>query len=152
MTARQASIGGVGARVMLRWCAVACWLTVGVMWVMVFTTGVPWWAAVLVLVFMLPLGFVLWSDAAEHREDTERLLRSGRPAIAEIVGVELVDPGDGSADVAVLRLRISGDDVPAFEATYRGDAQPEFRSGVRLRATVDPADNLFTVRRLPNRR
>lgn len=133
---------------MLRWCAVACWLSVLGMVVMVFTTGVPWWAAVLVVVVLLPLGFAIWSDAGEHREDTERLLRAGRPAVAEVIDLELVDPGDGSADVAVLSLRISGDEVPSFEATYRGDADPDFRPGARLYATVDPADNLFTLRPL----
>ena len=145
---RQASIGGVWARAMLRWCAVACWLTVAGMAVMVFTAGVPWWAAVLALVVLLPLGFAIWHDAAEHREDTERLLRDGRPAVAEVIDLELVDPGDGSADVAVVRLRISGTEVPAFEATYRGDAEPSLRPGARLHATVDPADNLFTLRPL----
>lgn len=116
---------------------------------MVPTTDLPWWAAVLFVIVLLPLGFAIWSDAAEHREDTERLLRAGRPAVAEVIDLELVDPGDGSADVAVLQLRISGEDVPPFEATYRGDKDPALRPGARLYATVDPADNLFTLRRLP---
>ncbi|GAA2963875.1 hypothetical protein GCM10010483_03800 [Actinokineospora diospyrosa] len=130
----------------------ACWLGVAVTTVAVFTTGMAWWTGALieaaVVVFLLPLGFVLWSDAGEHKSDTERLLRDGKPATAEVVEVELVDPGDGSPDVAVLRLRISGADVPPFETTYRGDADPEFRIGALLYATVDPADNLFTLRRL----
>jgi hypothetical protein len=115
---------------------------------MVPTTDLPWWAALLVVVVLLPLGFAIWFDAAEHREDTERLLRAGRPAVAEVIDLDLVDPGDGSADVAVLSLRISGDEVPPFETTYRGDADPDFRPGARLHATVDPADNLFTLRPL----
>jgi hypothetical protein len=148
MTARQASFGGAGARVMLRWCAVTCWLAAVVTAVMAVTTEFPWWACVLVVVLMVPLGFALWSDATAHRADTERLLRAGRAAVAEVIDMELLDPGDGNADIAVLRLRISGDGVPPFETTYRGDHDPEFRPGARLYATVDPADNLFTLRRL----
>jgi hypothetical protein len=151
VTARQASFGGVWSRTFLRWCAVACWLSVAGFSVMVFTTGMPWWAGVLVelalLLFILPLGLVLWSDAAEHKADTERLLRNGRPAVAEVLELELIDHDD-SGDVAILRLRISGDDVPPFEATYRGNSAPEFRAGARLYATVDPVDNLFTLRHL----
>jgi hypothetical protein len=153
-TARQASIGGVGARVVLRCLAVTCWLSVVGMAVTVFTAGMPWWSDALVglacLLIILPLGFALWFDAAEHKEDTERLLRAGLPAVAEVVELEMVDPGDGSADVAVLRLRISGAGVPPFEATYRGGDQ-EFRLGARLYATVDPADNLFALGHLPRR-
>ncbi|MFT7837872.1 hypothetical protein Q5530_17185 [Saccharothrix sp. BKS2] len=152
VTARQASFGGRGARLLLRWCAVSCWLVVPIPAVVLFTTDVPWWAGVpiqaLVLLLILPIGIALWFDADQHREDTGRLLRAGRPAVAEVVELELVDPGDGSADTAVLRLRISGDDVPPFEATYRGSADPEFRPGALLHATVDPADNLFVLRNL----
>ncbi|GAA1288566.1 hypothetical protein GCM10009634_38690 [Saccharothrix xinjiangensis] len=136
----------------LRLCAVMCWLTVAMPVVMLFTTEIPWWAVVLaevpLLLIVLPLGFVLWFDAGEHKRDTERLLRDGRPAVAEVVEVELVDPGDGDSEVAVLRLRISGDDVPPFEATHRGSAEPEFRLGALLYATVDPTDNLFALKRL----
>ena len=149
---RQASIGGVWARVMLRYCAVACWLTVAGGTVMVFTVGMPWWAGVLtelgLLLIMLPLGFAIWSDAAEHKSDTERLLRAGRPAVAEITDVEVVSPDGESPDVHVLSLRISGDGVPPFEARYRCDLEPGNVVGARLYATVDPADNLFTLRRL----
>lgn len=120
--------------------------------VLLFTTDIPWWACalieVLLLVFILPLGFAIWFDADEHKSDTERLLRAGRPAVAEVIGLELVSPGDDSADVAVLRLRISGDDVPPFEATHRGSTDPEHRVGALLHATVDPTDNLFTLKRL----
>lgn len=151
--ARQASIGGTGARVMLRLCAVACWVSVAGTGVMAFTLPLSWWVGVLVglvmVVFIVPLGFALWDDAAQHRVDTERLRRAGRHAVAEVVGVELVDPGDGSADVAVVSLRVSGDGVPPFEATYRGAKDPEFRPGALLHATVDPADNLFTLGHLP---
>jgi hypothetical protein len=149
---RQASIGGVWARVMLRYCAVACWLTVAGGTVMVFTVDMPWWGGVLtevaLLLIMLPLGFAIWSDAAEHKSDTERLLRAGRPAVAEITGVEVVTPDAESADVHVLTVRISGDGVPPFEARYRCPMEPRNVVGVRLHATVDPADNLFTLRPL----
>jgi hypothetical protein len=151
VTARQASFGGRGSRILLRLCAVACRLTVATPAILLFTTGMPLWAGVLiealVVLFILPLGFALWSDATEHRVDTARLLRAGRPAVAEVVELELVDPGDGGADVAVLRLRISDDDVPPFEATYRGNAQSDLRPGALLHATVDPTDNLFVLRR-----
>ncbi|GAB1514999.1 hypothetical protein [Actinophytocola sp. KF-1] len=149
---RQASIGGVWARVALRYCAVGCWLTVVAGTVMVFTVDMPWWAGVLtelaLLLIMLPLGFVIWSDAAEHKADTERLLRAGRAAVAEITDVEVVTPDGDSADVHVLTLRISGEGVPEFEARYRCDADKVNVVGARLRATVDPADNLFTLQRL----
>ena len=137
---------------MLRYCAVACWLTIAGGTVMVFTVDMPWWAAVLIelglLLIMLPLGFSIWSDAAEHKSDTERLLRAGRPAVAEITGVEVVTPDADSADVHVLTLRVTGDGVPEFEAKYRCDADKVNVVGTRLWATVDPADNLFTLRRL----
>jgi hypothetical protein len=149
---RQASFGGAWSRGTLRLCAVLLWLTSALPLVMTVAEGMPWWAAVLVelllLVTIVPLGFVLWSDAAEHREHTERLRRSGRPAVAEITDVEHVDPGDDTGNVVVLRLRISGDGVPPFAATYRGRPDEEYRPGGRLYATVDPADNLFTLRRL----
>ncbi|MEV8438418.1 hypothetical protein AB0425_13660 [Actinosynnema sp. NPDC051121] len=156
VTGRQASIGGVGSRVVLRILAVACWLSAVGVTITVFAGGMPWWAGVLVelacLVVILPIGVALWFDATQHKEDTERLLRTGRPAVAEVVELEMVDPGDGSADVAVLRLRISGAGVPPFEATYRGRGDDEFRPGALLHATVDPADNLFALGRLHVRR
>jgi len=149
---RQASFGGVWSRVLLRWCAIGCWLMVAGFSVMVFTTGMPWWAGVLtevvLLLVVLPLGFVIWADAATHKADTEQLLSNGRPAVAEVVELELVTRDADSGDVVLLRLRISGEGVPPFEATYRGDPDPEHRLGALLYATVDPADNLFTLRRL----
>jgi hypothetical protein len=152
LSAEQASIGGAWSRGMLRSCAVLLWLSSALPLVMAFAEGMPWWAAVLVevllLVTIVPLGFVLWSDAAEHREHTARLRRAGRPAVAEITDAEHVDLGDDTGTVVVLRLRISGDDVPPFVATYRGRPDPEYRVGGLLYATVDPADNLFTLRRL----
>lgn len=91
--ARQASIGGTGTQVMLRVCAVMCWVTVLAVTIMVFTVGMPWWAGVLVevvmLLIILPLGFAVWDDAGQHRDDTERLLCAGRPAVAEVVGLEM---------------------------------------------------------------
>jgi len=152
VAARQASIGGPGARAGLRVCAVLCWLSVAALAVVVFTTGMPWWAGVLAgltsLLVLLPLGFTLWDDAGRQREDTERLSRDGRHAVAEVLDVELVDPGDGGAHTAVVRLRLSGDGVPPFVATHRGDADPVYRPGALLHATVDPSDNLFTLERL----
>ncbi|WP_447008710.1 hypothetical protein ACRAKJ_27135 [Saccharothrix sp. DSM 118769] len=152
VTARQASIGGPGTRAALRLCAVLCWLSVPMPVMLLFTTEIPLWAAVLagvlLLVIMVPLGFAIWFDAAEHKDDTERLLRDGRPAVAEVVGVDLVESHDGDSEVAVLRLRVSGDGVPPFEATHRGRPDPEFRPGALLYATVDPTDNLFTLERL----
>lgn len=152
MTARQASVGGAGAQTLLRWCAVTCWLAVAGCTVLVFTTGMPWWAGVLteatMLLVVLPLGFHFWGDAGEHKADTDRLLATGRPAVAEVVDMEQFDTGDDHGKVAVLRLRVSGDHVPPFEASYRGDPGEEFRVGALLYATVDPDDNLFTLRRL----
>lgn len=145
---RQASIGGVWTRVMLRYCAVGCWLTAAGGTVMVFTVDMPLWGAVLLLLIMLPLGFAIWNDAAEHKSDTERLLRAGRPAVAEIIGVEVVRPDEESAEVHVLTLRISGDGVPPFEARYRCPLEERNVVGVRLHATADPADNLFTLQPL----
>lgn len=40
-------------------------------------------------------------------------------------------------------LRISGEDVPPFDATYRVRHRPEHRVGARFEAVVDPTDNLF---------
>ncbi len=149
ITARQASFGGVWSRVLLRWCAVSCWLAVVGFTVMAFTVDMPVWTIVIIeatmLLIVLPLGFAIWSDAAEHKVDTERLLRNGRPAVAEVVELERTDVGDEGGEVLVLSLRISGDDVPPFEATYRGRPDRAFRVGARLYATVVPADYLFSL-------
>lgn len=150
VSGRQASIGGVGSRVFLRSCAVVLWLAVA--FPLVFAVDMPWWATVLVeavvAVALVPLGLLLWFDAKEREEDTKRLRRTGRPAVAEVVEVDHVDPGDDTGTVVELRLRISGDGVSPFAATYRGRPDPEYRVGGLLYATVDPADNLFTLRRL----
>jgi hypothetical protein len=147
---RQASTGGPWSRAFLRACAVLLWLAVA--FPLVFAAELPWWATVLatavVAAAMVPLGLLLWSDADERKADTRRLRRACRPAVAEITDVEHVDSGDDTGTVVVLRLRISGDGVPPFAATYRGRPDDEYRVGGLLCATVDPADNLFTLQPL----
>ena len=147
---RQASTGGVRSRTLLRACAVLLWSAVA--FPLVFAAEMPWWVTVLVEVVvaaaLVPLGILLWFDAAERKADTVRLRRAGLPAVAEITDVEHVDSGDDTGTVVVLRLRISGAGVPPFAATYRGRPDEEYRVGGLLYATVDPAGNLFTLQRL----
>ncbi|SDY99407.1 hypothetical protein SAMN05421504_108172 [Amycolatopsis xylanica] len=150
---RQASIGGRGSRFMHRVLAVCFWLPVLIVPAL-FVFGeldLTWWQAALVIggvLFSVFLGFSSWWDADEERDDTARLLAAGRQAVAEILEVEVEDSLDDSTEMAVLRLRIAGPEVPSFDAWCRAANQPEFRAGVRLKATVDPADNLFTLRPL----
>ena len=58
---------------------------------------------------------------------------------------------DGSADVAHMQLRISGDDVPEFRARYKETHDKAHLVGARFNAVVDPSDNLFTLRPLKRR-
>lgn len=155
---RQASIAGRIARSYLWLCAVFCWAFILFFPAMLIfdQVNMPWWGAALsvigVGILMGLLGFVMWYEADEARADTERLLRNGRDAIAEIIDLEVTDPGDGSSDVARLQLRISGEDVPEFRAVYRDDHDTKaYVVGARFKAVVDPSDNLFTLKPL-NRR
>jgi hypothetical protein len=153
LNAKQASIAGRFARSYLRLSAVCCWLFILFFPAMLVFDQVdlPWWGAALSVIglglLMSLVGFVMWFEAGEARADTERLRRHGRDAIAEIVDLEVTDPGDGSNDVARLQLRISGDDVPEFRAVYRDDHDKNaYKIGARFKAVVDPSDNLFTLR------
>ena len=157
VTAKQASIAGRFARAYLRVCAVACWLFI-LFWpaMLVFDqVEQSWWVATLSIlgfvVLMGLLGLVLWFEAGGAAADTERLLRDGRDAVAEIVDIEVIDPGDGSADVAHMQLRISGDDVPEFRAVCKETHDKTYVVGARFNAVVDPSDNLFTLRPLKRR-
>ncbi|KRC63356.1 hypothetical protein ASE12_00435 [Aeromicrobium sp. Root236] len=157
VTAKQASIAGRFARTYLRVCAVACWLFI-LFWPARLVFGQveqSWWLATLTIlgfvVLMGLLGLVLWFEAASAAADTERLLRDGRDAVAEILDVEVTDPGDGSADVARMQLRISGDDVPEFQAVCKETHDKAYVVGARFNAVVDPSDNLFTLRPLKRR-
>lgn len=152
---RQASIAGPFARSYLRFCAVCCWLYILFFPAMLLfgQIDMPWWGATLstigVGLLMALLGFVMWHEADEASADTERLRRDGRDATAEIINLEVTDPGDGSNDVARLQLRISGEDVPEFDAVYREDHdQKAHVVGARFKAVVDPSDNLFTLKPL----
>lgn len=135
--------------------AVACWLFMGFFPVMLLTGQVdmPWWGAALATVglalLMLVIGCVAWFSASEAKADTERLRRAGVPAVAEILSIEVIDPGDGSCDVSRMDLRIAGDGVPSFEAVCRMDHDKKtHRVGARFKAIVDPSDNLFTLQQL----
>lgn len=155
VTAQQATIGGAGYRLGHRVAGTVCLLTaVGV--AVSFLTGQvdwPWWVSVpvgiIAVVVLVVVGLAIWFSADVAVAETERLRRAGRPATAQILALRMEDPQDGNADYAVLTLRISGDGVPEFEADYRCDIQPEMQVGARLKAVVDPADNLFTLRTLP---
>jgi len=158
VTARQASVAGRFARAYLRVCAVVCWLFILFWPAMLVLDQVeqPWWGAVLTIlgfvVLMGLLGLVLWFEADGARDDTERLLRNGRDAVAEILDIEVADPGDGSADVARMQLRISGEDVPEFRAVCTETHDPKaYVVGARFHAVVDPSDNLFALRPLERR-
>ncbi|WP_370947097.1 hypothetical protein AB5J62_05960 [Amycolatopsis sp. cg5] len=148
---RQASIGGRGSRFALRVLAVSLWLPALIVpGLLIFgELGWSWWQVALALAgagVSAFFGLGSWWDADDQKQDTARLLAVGRPAVAEVVAVEVEESHDESTEMAWLSLRIAGAGVPEFEADYRAANQPEFRVGVRLLATVDPADNLFTLR------
>ncbi|MFD5895162.1 hypothetical protein [Streptomyces sp. NPDC060366] len=143
-SARQANIGGAVPQVVGGVIAVVCWASAPVLPALAVFGDLHWAWSFFSLLMVLS-GSVIWSDTAEAKADTARLRQSGRPAVAEIIAAERVDPGDGSADISVLTLRISGADVPAFEAAYRCDHEDRFRVGASFEAVVDPSDNLFTL-------
>ena len=147
---RQAEIHGAGGRWWLRVSAVLSWLCALIPLAVWHLEDLdwPWWALVGVVVAMVvvaALGGELWATANRAEADTARLRHAGRPAIAEVVGVEVVHQEEGP-DSSVLSLRISGDDVPPFDATYRGRRRPDHRVGARFDAVVDPTDNLFALK------
>lgn len=146
-TARQANIGGAVVHVGGRVLAVSCWLSAPVLPALA-VFGDLHWAWSLFSLLMVCCGLAIWSEAVKTKKDTARLRRSGRPAVAEIITAKQVDPGDGSADISVLTLRIRGAGVPSFEAAYRCDYDERFRAGASFKAVVDPSDNLFTLRPL----
>ncbi|WP_344771524.1 hypothetical protein [Aeromicrobium panaciterrae] len=155
MTPRQASIGGRFSRFYARFTAVLCWGFILFLpaYVIFGELGWRWWQVALaqvgITLVALALGALMWSEASAQRADTERLQRVGRPAVAEVLELEVIDPGDGSHDVARMTLRIRGDDVPEFEAVYRVDHNKElYRVGAHFAAIVDPADNLFTLQQI----
>lgn len=152
---RQASIGGRFSRFYARLIAVLCWGFILFLpaYAVFGDLGWRWWQVALaqvgITLVALALGALMWSEASAQRADTERLQRTGRPAVAEILDLEVIDPGDGSHDVARMTLRIRGDDVPEFEAVYRVDHDKKlFRVGAHFKAIVDPADNLFTLKQV----
>lgn len=145
--ARQASIGGFATQLAGRASGLVSWVGALVLPALSVFGTLPWaWSLFSPLLVLT--GLLVWAEAVRTRQDTSRLRQSGRPAVAEVVAAERTDPGDGSPDVAVLTLRISGADVPSFGATYRCDHDARFKAGARFLAVVDPSDNLFTLRPL----
>lgn len=145
--ARQANIGGALVHVGGRVIAAGCWAAAPVLPVLA-VLGELHWAWSFFSLLMVLGGFAVWSEAVRTKEDTARLRKSGRPAVAKVIAAKRVDPGDGSADLSVLTLRIGGADVPPFEAAYNCDHDERFRAGASFKAVVDPSDNLFTLRPL----
>lgn len=146
-TARQATLGGTVPQLGNRVAGVVCWVAALVLPAQTIF-GDLHWAWSLFSLLLLPFGLLIWSQSGQAKKDTERLRQSGRPATAEILAAERDVPADGSADTSVLTLRISGVDVPSFDATYRCNYEERFQVGARVPAVVDPADNLFTLRRV----
>lgn len=152
-TARQASIGPSTSRFGAGLDAAVAWLTALLLPCLLVFDKIEWawWlipAELGIVVIMVPAGFAFWFSAVEAKADTKQLLRAGRPAVAEVVAMKLVDDHDGAVETAVLKLRIGGDDVPPFEATYRCPYEPILEVGAQLDATVDPSDNLFTLKEI----
>ncbi|PSK82250.1 hypothetical protein CLV63_14320 [Murinocardiopsis flavida] len=148
---RQATHEGFVSRLTKRSMAVMCWLWALFMPFTFFVGEVymAWWAHILLVVFLmlilLPAGYGLWSDVGDA-EDITQLRRSGRPAVAEVISMHRTPGrGYGELDSVSLLLRISGDEVPVFTASYRGDQTAAFRVGTLLDAVVDPSDNLYTL-------
>lgn len=147
--ARQAETDRAGGRLWLRVSAVFCWLCALIPLAVWYLEdfGWSWWALVAAVVMMpvvTAIGAEMWATANRAAADTARLRQAGRPAIAEVVGAEVVHQEEGP-DTSVLSLRVSGVDVPPFEATYRSRHRPDHRVGARFEAVVDPTDNLFAL-------
>lgn len=152
-TARQAAVGGRISQFLHRVTAIMTWISVLLVPFLLVLGELKWewWLLlieILVVLILVPLGFAIWDDAGQEKVDTKRLRESGRQAVAEVVAVELIDNHDDDVETAVLSLRISGDGVPLFEATYRCPKERRFQVGARFIAIVDPSDNLFTLKQL----
>lgn len=97
---------------------------------------------VLTLIFT-PVGIGTWTGTTRARRRLLRLDAVGLPATAKI----LTARGDGGEDERLdMLLRISGPDVPPFEAQYRCSMNPSFTPGRLLTAVVDPDDGTFLIR------
>lgn len=153
---RQASIGGRFSRFYARSTAIFCWSFILFLPAMAVFGEIDWswWQLALgqigLTLLMLLVGGWMWSEAKAEKSDTERLQRVGLEAVAEVIGVDITDPGDGSADIARVELQIASDGVPPFQAIYRTDQEiKRYVVGARFKAVVDPSDNLFTLKPLP---
>ena len=152
---RQASIGDTFVRFYARLTAIFCWSFILFLPAMAVFGEIEWswWQLALAQIGMTLLmgllGMWMWTEASATKSDTERLQRAGHDAIAEVTAVEIIDPGDGSPDVARVTLQIAGSGVAPFQAVYRTDQDKSvFVVGAQLPAVVDPSDNLFTLKRV----
>ncbi|NUS72629.1 MAG: hypothetical protein HOQ05_04395 [Corynebacteriales bacterium] len=133
-----------------RWVAALILLSAAGLFIGIIATDTHWWVKVVVGFLVTPLlvvlAFSLWGDAKEQQTDFARLRHAGRPAVAHIV--EMTVDTDGETEWAELTLEISGPDVPPFQGYFRCPPEPVMKVGARLKAVVDPTDNLFTLRSL----
>ncbi len=92
---------------------------------------------------LVPLGIGTWTATTRGRARLLRLDEVGLPATGEVLTAE--DDG-GEMPNMILRVRISGPDVPPFETTVTGRSGPTTKPGSRLTILVDPDDGTFLIR------
>ena len=92
---------------------------------------------------LVPTGIGLWRGTSRAKRRLLWLDEVGLPATAAILAVE---EGGGDDNPLSLTVRVSGPDVPAFEAVLRTGYRPDLKPGRELTAVVDPGDRTFLIR------
>lgn len=98
---------------------------------------------VLCTVFCTPIGLGLWFHTRFERASNRRLDAVGVVATAEVTS--LAEWEDAESAGLLVGLRISGPGVRTFETTWKRSSHPALRVGLRIRAVVDPAADVFRV-------
>ncbi|NUT48502.1 MAG: hypothetical protein HOV94_14510 [Saccharothrix sp.] len=92
---------------------------------------------------LVPVGVGAWRGTGRARRRLLRLDAVGLPATGVVIAAE--DDGGEVTNVKVT-MRISGPDVPPFEATVTTSPGPGTKVGNEVTVLVDPDDGTFLVR------